>query len=227
MNRLNYGEYIFQQLLMTKFVQDKLTIILMSIFVNIVQMHIVSILCVLLSFGPIIDFVLHTFISIIVTLNMHLIYNAVERYKSEFNSLTRYLINNYSFENYRYWKRIVVGVASGYACIILWRTEVTSWLLFIYIIQSGICFSIVDQIEERRLQTWLQEWLSQPTIKNHDPMTNKLIESYMSPSTKLLHPNFHSIVTPHQLDRPSFNQGLVKPVNKSLHQSRILKRKTE
>jgi len=217
MNRLDYGEYIFQQLLMTKFVQQKLTIILMSIFVNIIQMHLVTIVCLILTFNPIVDFVLHTAISIIFTLNISFIYNITERYKVEFHNITQYLIANYSFENYRYWKRIIVCTICAYACVILYKTAITSWLLFIYIIQYAICFIVVDQIEEQRFQLWIKDWLETPIIRNNDKMTNKLIESYMSSKNGITQIKQGEL-------KHSFNNGLVKQVNYNMNKSLILKK---
>lgn len=234
MLKFNYGEYIFQQLMMTDFVQQKLAIILMSIVVNIIQMHIVSILCMIITFHPIIDFIVHTIISIIATLNIDKIYNIVERYEPEFVTLTQYLINNYSFENYRYWKRIIVLSACGYLCIILWKVQVTSWLLFIYIIQYGICFTIVDQFEEQRIQRWVREWTERPIIKtNKDNARNMLLESYMSPKINVLQTQKNeqgddpiisaSPINCNDTPRITFNDGLVKPVNnmKKLRKKRI------
>jgi hypothetical protein len=187
MNTLNYGEYLFQQLLMTRFVQKKLAIILMAIIVNIIQMHIVSVVCYILTVSPIIDFVLHTIISIVCTLNIGITYNAIERYKPEFTRLTTFLINNYSFENYRYWKRILVLGGCGYLCVILWRVEITSMYLFLYILQYGICFIIVDLFEERRIQDWVINWRSRPHVtQDTNDISNLLVESYMSPKANIL-----------------------------------------
>lgn len=209
MIKFRYGEYIFQQLLLTDFVQQKLAIILMSIIVNIIQMHIVSVLCMIITFGPIIDFVLHTIISIVATLNIDKIYSIAERFEPEFISLTQYLINNYSFENYRYWKRIIVLCVCAYICVILWRVQVTSFMLFVYIIQYGICFTIVDQFEEKRIQNLVREWIERPTVKTDiDTARNMLLDSYMSPRTHVLKKD-----SPLRVNQPLFNDGLVTPVH--------------
>ena len=213
----------------------------MSVVVNIIQMHLVSILCMILTFNPILDFILHTVISIVCALQVDKIYNIVEKYEPEFITLTKYLIRNYSFNNYRYWKRIVVLTVCGYICIVLWRVQVTSQMLFFYIIQYGICFTIVDQFEEQRIQRWVKEWAERPTVKGDgDAIRNMLIESYMSPKTNILQRDIPSrdnfIFLPNSsplhinsvknLHIPTFNEGLVKPIN-NMKKSRIFKKKRQ
>lgn len=190
MFRINYGEYIFQQLITSAFVQKKLTQILISLIANIIQLHIVSVLCIITSIHPYLDFIVQIGLSVFMTLHIHLIYNALARYDREFLVVTQYLINNYSAENYRYWKRVVVLSVCAYASLILLVVELTNSLVLLYIGQYVICYILVDQFEQQRIQKWIQEIKERPSvIKSQEDVT--LIESYMSPKKHVLREPVH------------------------------------
>lgn len=164
----------------------KLTEILTSIVANILNVHIVSILCGIFTIHPYIDFVTHTVISIVMALNIDTVYRFVERFNPELKIATKYLIKNYSIENYRLWKRTIVLIGCAYACIAILMVELTKRLLFMYILQYAICFISVEQIEQRRIQRWLDEYRSRPVIKKEqDPDLDMLLQSYMSPTRVL------------------------------------------
>ncbi len=181
----NYGEYIFQQIITTDFVQRKLVQILISLAANIINLHIVSLLCAIVSVNVYINFFLQIGISVAVALKIDIIYNFMERYNAEFYTLTQYLINNYSINNYLYWKRIVVVTSCVYACMILLLVKVTNWTLFGYIIQYVLSFLIIEQCEEQRIQKWIKEYQSRPHTKRFTENL-VLINSYMPPTKHIL-----------------------------------------
>jgi hypothetical protein len=179
MIQFNYGEYIFQQLILTEFVKKKLAFILIAIITNIIQIHIVSILCYVLSINKYLDFVIQICISVLMSLNVDYIYNAVERYEKEFILITQYIINNYTFENYKYWKRIIVLSTGIYACILLCFIDITNKMLILYILQYMICFLIIEQFEQKRIQTLLYNYKSKPIKKKYDNNDINIIDSYI------------------------------------------------
>jgi len=188
MLNFNYGEYIFQQLILTDFIQKKLAYILISFAVSILQLHIVSILCYMTSFNPYVDFVVQIGISVGISLNISFIYKIVEKYHEEFYMLTQYLINNYTFENYRYWKRLIVVSMGVYACIGLLFINITNIVLIVYIIQYLITFLIIEQFEQRRIQDWIKNMKNKPNAKkfDFDVTENCLIQSYIAPTEKII-----------------------------------------
>ncbi|KKL76099.1 hypothetical protein LCGC14_2048260 [marine sediment metagenome] len=190
MFKFNYGEYILQQLITTDFIQLKLAHILISLVVNFINMHIVTLLCMIISVNVYIDFFLQIGISVTMALKIGHIYNFVERYEAEFYTFTQYLINNYSIDNYRYWKRLFVMTACVYACLVLLLVQLTNQLVFFYIIQYVICFLIIEQFEQQRIQKWIREYQRRPIAKRliNDPASDFLINSYMSPHSKVLRP---------------------------------------
>ncbi len=188
MFKLNYGEYIIQQLITTEFIQLKLAHILISLVVNFINLHIVTLLCSIISVNIYIDFLLQVGISVTMALKISHIYNFVERYEPEFYTLTQYLINHYSVDNYRYWKKLVVMSACLYACLVLLIVQLSNWLFFLYIIQYAICFLIIEQFEQQRIQKWVREYQTRPVAKCFidDPTSDFLINSYMSPRSNVL-----------------------------------------
>lgn len=187
MFQFNYGEYVFQQLITTDFIQQKLAYILIAIAVNLIQIHIVSAICFLLAFNKWVDFVVQIAVSVTCSLNVSYTYDFVERYHKEFTLLTQYIIQNFSIENYRYWKRIIIVTGGVYACVLLMFIQVTNALLMTYIIQYVLCFLIIEQFEQNRIKQWINHYRHKPVLKKHsDPATSFLIESYYSPKTKVL-----------------------------------------
>lgn len=181
----NYGDYIFQQLIASDFVKTKLTYILISIVANLIQVHIVSAICFLVAFNKYVDFIVQIIVSVTCTLNISYTYNFVERYSKEFHELAKYILINFSLENYRYWKRIVVISGGIYACILLTFIQVTNQLLIIYILQYLICFLVIEQFEQGRVRRWINNYRTKPSLKkHHDPDAAFLIESYYSPRTR-------------------------------------------
>ena len=187
MFKFNYGEHIFQQLITAEFVQLKLSHILIALTANFINLNILSLLCLIVSINIYVDFFIQIVISIVMALKIGVIYNFVERYEREYFALTQYLINNYSIENYRYWKRCVIITACIYACILLTIVQINNKVLFIYIVQYAICFLVEEQFEQQRIQNWLKNYCSQPKTKlYHDLSTDFLINSYMLPQQNVL-----------------------------------------
>lgn len=178
---VKYSEYIFQQLITTEFIQNKLVHILISITTNIINLHLVTILCMFISFNPIIDFIIHTSISVGMALNIDKIYNLLERYTHEFTIITNYLIKNYSIENYCYWKRLINLIVCGYICIILLFVEINNWFVFTNILYYVICFLITEQFEQKNIQKWIKNYKSKPIVKiNCIDNENIIINSYIT-----------------------------------------------
>jgi hypothetical protein len=182
----NYGEYIFQQLVTTEFVQNKSVNILISLTVNLINIHLITGLSILFSIHPWFDFIFQIAISVILTINVHWLYDLLGRYHQEFTWLAKYLINNYSIENYCYWKRLVIFVAASYGCVILSLIQITNQLLLVYLIQYLIGFLIIEQIEQQRIQKWLKDYTQRPVARRHDQSATFLINSYISPTSNLL-----------------------------------------
>jgi hypothetical protein len=93
---------------------------------------------------PALDYLLQIAVTVTVAVNAGLITGALSRYTDEFTVATRYIIENYSFENYKLWKRIVVLSACGYLCVAMAFVEVNNWVIVSYITQYAVCFILVE-----------------------------------------------------------------------------------
>jgi hypothetical protein len=177
-----YGEYIFQQLIATDFIKRKLSIILISLVANLIQLHIVAIVSILTSINPYIDFWLQIIFSIILSLNINYIYSRVKRYKQHFYHVTTYLIRNYSIENYWRWKRIIVLSICAYGCVLLMLVKITNTLICIYIIQYAICFLIREQIERKIIHKFINDYRNRPSVLRLTDanITTFLIDDYIT-----------------------------------------------
>ena len=210
----NYGEYVFQQLITIDFVQQKLAFILIAICVNIIQIHVVSVLSYMVSIHPYLDFFTQITVSVICTLNIRITYNIVERYRKEFTELTQYLINNYSIDNYRMWKRMVILSLCGYGLLLLMFIQITNRLIIMCIIQYVISFIIIEQFEQKRIQKWIRDYQQRPVTKQFETDTseNLLIQSYISPKRRVF--EYRKSVLPQTGRRPS-SEGLRKRDSRS------------
>lgn len=90
-------------------------------------------------------------IQIIVTISMFLItdilYSGLLEFQDEFESLGRYIIENYSEENMRRWKRYFVLLSCAYSVLMCSLFDMTPKSTMIYSVQFFICYVITDEIE--------------------------------------------------------------------------------
>ena len=122
-------------------------------------------LCFIFSYNIYVDFFLHAFISIVIVLKSHWIYDIVEGKHKVFYSFTRYAINNYTIENYRRWKRNIVLCISLYFIILLLIFEINNNLLIMYIIQYLLTYFIIDVIEHNKIDILLKKLKDKPKNK--------------------------------------------------------------
>ena len=171
--------YIFYQLISTEFVKKKLIKILITISANILSFQVSGMVSRVISIHPIVDPISEIALSIICSLNIQRFYNFLKRYTPEYREFAIYLLENYTFENYLYWKKIIVLKVCGYICILLQFMEITNWLIYRYIFQYLICFIIVEQVENGwtvKNLLWRKSHPRPNVIKNNKEV--KMIDSY-------------------------------------------------
>jgi len=157
---IDYTDQIFDSLIKTRYAKKQFSLILAMLFTFFIRWHIKMLFVFLFQTHPIIDFFLQIFLSVLLVLKSGWIHNIVSRFQSEIYALSRYLINNYSPQNYRVWKRNATVGGCLYIIIQLLFIEVTSILLIEYVLQFLLCYLIVDGIEQRtfyRMYTWVNE----------------------------------------------------------------------
>ena len=157
---IDYTDQIFQSLVKTRYAKRQFSLILSMTITFIIRWHIKMFFSFFFQVHPVFDFVLQVFLSVLLVLKSRWIHNFVMRFQSEIYALSRYLINNYSAQNYRVWKRNVTLCVCLYFLVNLIFIEVTSALLIEYILQFLISYFIVDGIEQGtfiRFYRWCSE----------------------------------------------------------------------
>jgi hypothetical protein len=153
LNRLydvNYSDQILRSLVKTTFAKKKLNILSLMIVTIIVRLHVDTLLGMILSTGNFyLDFWIQIFISVGLVIKCGWIYQIVERFDRDIYSVTRYLVNNYSDDNYRKWKRYVTFTICLYLIAYFSRVEVKSQVIKVHIIQYLICYVMIEVIERR------------------------------------------------------------------------------
>jgi hypothetical protein len=183
----NYSDQILKSIVKTTYAKKKLSILLLMLLTMIVRLHIDAILAIVINTPYFfINFLIQIVISVFLVMKTGWIYQAVERFDREVYSLTRYLVNNYSEDNYRKWKRIMTFIICLYLIIYLLVVEITSKLLIMYIIQYLICFIILETIEKK----YYDQFLS--IFKKHPPSKRVSLFTYDDDDFEIIQTNIQS-----------------------------------
>ena len=173
---MNYSDQIVRSIVLTTYMKKKFNILFMMFLTIIIRSFLASILCILFSYNLYIDFFLHSFITVLIVLYSHIIYDLIKTKESYFYQFTRYTINNYTIENYRRWKRNTTLTISGLLIIYLLIFEVNSYLLIYYIIQNVFTYGVIDIIEHKKLTKFLKTIKDKPKHKKFQELT--ILEDY-------------------------------------------------
>ena len=175
-----YSLQVLQSIITTTYAKKNISILFIILTTSIIKLHITFLLSLVFTINPYVDYFSQIAFSVIVHFQSYRIYNYLTTYNYRFYLLTRYLINNYTEENGKRWKKITVLGISAYLILILYFTEITSFLLIIYIIQYLIIFFIIDCIEENKFVkaiNWCyQKYYNNPKIILIDKI--RIIDDY-------------------------------------------------
>lgn len=149
---VNYSDQILKSLFRSTWAKKKFGILFLMLITVVIRLHIDAILAMIITISPEVDFILQIIISATLVLKSGWIYKIVEKYEHEAYRLSRYLINNYSVDNYRKWKRGFTLTICVYIIIYLSFTDITSQILIKQVIQYIICYFIVDFIENKKFK---------------------------------------------------------------------------
>lgn len=160
---IDYTDQIFDSLIKTRYAKKQFSLILAMLITFVIRWHIKILFSFMFQIYPLVDFFLQVFLSVMLVLKSRWIHNIVIRFQTEIYALSRYIINNYTPENYRIWKRNSTLVICLCIIVQLIFVEVTSALLIKYILQFLLSYFIVDGIEQRtffRAYIWCKEKIS-------------------------------------------------------------------
>ena len=136
--------FLFQKFVTTTFVKKKLSLILINLVASVIRIHLGILIGWIIQYNPYTDFFIQIAITICIALQSGIIYNFLGRFEHEFYLFTRYLINNWSPENYRFWKRcFMVGICL-YAWVCLAIIKVNNIILELHVLQYFISHVIID-----------------------------------------------------------------------------------
>ena len=175
---MNYADYILNKVLSSRFIKKKLAHILIALTANFIKLQLINLLSFFFMCHPVVDFVLPIVITTALSVYIDHFYYILEPYQEHFYRLARYLIDNYSVENYMYCKRIVITIILGYCLIIVSLVEINNRVIQLYILQYIVCFFIMDAYEQKYIQNFYHKYRAQPRTVVHQKMPVSLIESY-------------------------------------------------
>ena len=152
---IDYGDKVLKSIIATNYIKQKFSILLILTTTIITRLHLVAVFSYIFSYNFYLDLITQIIISVIFTLNSDIIYNIIAKYNDNFYKLSIKIIDNYSPDNFRLWKRNITCGLCFYLIIILIIFEVNSNLLIIYIIQYMITYLILDQFEQKRIEKFI------------------------------------------------------------------------
>jgi len=151
---------IAYEIVKMKYIKRIVNTSLICLIAIIIRIILYSILSLLITFGNIyIDFTMQIIISIFLCLKTKFIHDIVNIFNNDFYKCTKYIINNYSEQNYRYWKNYVIFCVLMLLYIYFSIVEITSNIIRIYIVQYMICYTYIDisENENHYLRNKLRE----------------------------------------------------------------------
>jgi len=156
-----YKHHILKKFIQSRFLKTKINFLFIMGITMIFQLHVNILLCYLLIIDPYVDFFIQIVLTILIGFYTKYFLNFVLMFEKQIYAITRYFVHNYSFENYRIWKRNGILLLCGYFILILLFYELEKFKIILQIIQTIISFLILDQIqalpleqkEEKRITT--------------------------------------------------------------------------
>ncbi len=158
----DYVQYITKQIVFSDFTKRKLNTFVISFFVSIIRLHITFFLCFCLSWNFYIDFFTQIFISVFFMVKSNWIFNLLNCYDDKFLKITNYLMDKYTPQNFKKWKRIVIIGTALYFFLWLLILPINNFLLATYILQYLITYFIVEQIEKKRFRKYIEDFKNRP-----------------------------------------------------------------
>ncbi len=168
---LNYSDQIIRSIMVTTFIKKKFNLLFIMFLTIVLRTVLGWIICYFISVNLTIDFFLHSFIYIIIMLYSHLIFDILYVRKEYFYKLTKYVVNNYTIENYKRWKRNIFLVMSLMTIIFCSFIEINSFILIYYTFQYVLIYCIVDIIENKKLQYFLKQLKNKPKETKFNNLT--------------------------------------------------------
>ena len=155
--RVDYTDQLFQSIIRTRYAKRQFSLLLTLIFVNVVKWYLKILFSFLFHIHPVVDFFTSIAFSVLITFKDHWVRNIIERFRTEIYALSRYLINNYTPENFKAWKRKVVLMVSIYFIVHILLVDITKWILIEQILHFLISYFFIEGIDSGLFVRWYEK----------------------------------------------------------------------
>jgi hypothetical protein len=146
---MSYIEKVLWSIAKTSFSKKAFCYLLIGLTSLTVRTHIDAVIAFLLN-TPYwyLNFLIHIAVSSFLIINSKYFYDIVQRYEPEFYSLVRYLINNYTEQNLKKWKRKFNIAICVYAYILTFILDLSNNSIRMIIIEYMICYLLLEMYEK-------------------------------------------------------------------------------
>lgn len=146
----NFGDAIIKTLITTGYTKKRINYLILFLLTLLIRTLINSFLIFIIytDIWPV-DFLIQVVLSILLVLKTNWIYFVVEKYKNESMKIADFLIDHYTPENFRVWKKKIIVCICVYFIIYFWFVSINSLIMIEYITQFLICYFVVDNIENK------------------------------------------------------------------------------
>jgi hypothetical protein len=142
---------LIHQLIKTRYAKRAINSFFVLILSFVIRTILYSILSLIIMFDNIyIDFTTQCVISIMLCTTNNYIQGFTEHFSDDLYKITRYIINNYSEENYRRWKNYITFSSLFSMFVYFCFVEINSFIIRIYIMQYAVCFFFFEIKENKR-----------------------------------------------------------------------------
>lgn len=136
---------IIHKIVKTKIAKRCINSFVVTIFSFIIKTLLYSLFSFLILFDNMyIDFFTQCTISIILCSYDKKIQIIADYFDGDFYKITRFLVNNYSNENYRKWKNYLISFVLVILYFYFYFFEINSFLIRIYILQYALCYIFME-----------------------------------------------------------------------------------
>lgn len=147
-----YTEQIMWAVLKSSFTLNTFTYFLMSIIAIVLRTHIDMIVTYIVSTNIFyIDIIIRLCVSTILVINSKHTFDIVHKYKPELYKIVEKLINNYTEENFKTWRRYIVLIACAYFYFASYIITISNESVRQMIIEFIICYHLVEIFERRNM----------------------------------------------------------------------------
>lgn len=146
---MSYIEKVLWSIAKTLFSKKAFCYLLISITSLIIRIHIDALIAFLLNTSYwYLNFLIHILVSSLLIINSKYFYDIVQRYQPEFYSLVKYLINNYTEQNFKRWKRKLNITLCIYAYILTFILDFSNNSIRMIIIEYMSCYFLLEIYEK-------------------------------------------------------------------------------